>query len=44
MTELTLEELQKKLVLLKLKMKMSDTSRQVREIKKMIAKIKRGEQ
>ncbi|USO02405.1 MAG: hypothetical protein H6850_00160 [Alphaproteobacteria bacterium] len=43
MEELTLEELQKKLVLLKLQKKMSDTSRQMKELKKMIAKKKREE-
>ena len=42
MSELTLEELQQKLVLLQMKTRTPDVGRQIREVKKMIAEKMRG--
>ena len=42
MSELTLVELQQKLVLLKMKTRTPDVAKQMREIKKMIAEKMRG--
>ena len=42
MSELTLEELQQKLVLLRMKTRTPDVARQIREVKKMIAEKMRG--
>ena len=42
MNELTIEELQKKLVLLRMKTRTLDIAKQMKEIKKMIAEKMRG--